>query len=144
MFFPVSGRITAFALTLAIELPIVVWLLRRAEPDPRRRVALVVFANFATHPAVWYVFSQWFLVGTVEYLVAAEGWAVAAEAVFYVVAVRGLGAGRALVVAVLANGASFVVGRIIDTVRPELFRTRAIRYVPRSTAGTVDPIRPGG
>ena len=122
MFFPVSGWFAAFVLTLAIELPIGAWLLRRAEPDLRRRVALVGFANLATHPAVWYVFSQLFLVGTVEYLVAAEGWAIAAEALFYVVAIRGLGAGRAIVVALVTNGASFAVGRIIDLVRPELFR----------------------
>jgi len=122
MFFPVSGWFAAFVLTVAIELPIAVWLLRRAEPDPRRRVALVVLANLATHPAVWYVFSQMFLVGTVDYLVAAEGWAIAAEAVFYVVSIRGLGGGRAIVVAAVANGASFAVGRIVDVLRPELFR----------------------
>ena len=122
MFFPVSVWFAAFVVTVAIELPIGAWLLRHAEPDLRRRVALVVLANLATHPAVWYVFSQLFLVGTVEYLAAAEGWAVAAEAVLYVVAIRGLGAGRAILVAVVANGASFAVGRIIDVIRPELFR----------------------
>jgi hypothetical protein len=122
MFFPVSGWFVAFVLTLAVELPVVAWLLRRDEPDLLRRVALVVFANLVTHPAVWYVFSQLFLVGTPEYLLAAESWAIAAEAAFYFVVVRGLPAGRAILVAIVANGASFAVGRIIDTVRPELFR----------------------
>jgi len=88
MFFPISGWFAAFVVTVAVELPIGAWLLRRAEPELPRRVALVVLANLVTHPAVWYVFSQLFLVGTVEYLVAAEGWAVAAEAVFYVVAIK--------------------------------------------------------
>ena len=122
MFFPVSGWFTAFVLTLAIELPIVAMLLRRAEPDVRRRIALAVFANLMTHPAVWYVFSQLFLIGTLEYALAAEGWAIAAEAVFYVVAIRGLSVSRAFAVAVLANGASFAVGRLLDGIRPELFR----------------------
>jgi len=122
MFFPVSGWFAAFLLTLVIELPIVAWLLRRGEPDLRRRVALAVFANLVTHPAVWYVFSQLFEVGTVEYTLAAEGWAVLGEALFYVVAIRGLGVNRAIGVAVLANGASFAVGRIVDAIRPELFR----------------------
>ena len=122
MFFPVSGWFVAFVLTVAIELPIVAWLLRDAEPDLRRRLALVIFANLVTHPAVWYVFSQVFLVGTVEYTVAAEGWAVAAEAAFYVVAIRGLSVGRAIVVAVVANGASFAIGRFVDGIRPDLFR----------------------
>jgi hypothetical protein len=122
MFFPVSGWFTAFVLTLAIELPIVAWLLRRAEPDLRRRLALAVFANLMTHPAVWYVFSQLFLIGTLVYALAAEGWAIAAEAVFYAVAIRGLGLRRAIVLAVFANGASFAVGRLIDGIRPDLFR----------------------
>jgi hypothetical protein len=122
MFFPISGWFAAFVLTLAIELPIVAWLLRHAEPDLRRRVALAVFANLVTHPAVWYVFSQLFVIDTLEYTLVAEGWAVVAEALFYVVAIRGLGIGRAIVVAVLANGASFAVGRIVDGIRPELFR----------------------
>ncbi len=122
MFFPVSGWFAAFVLTLAVEVPIVAWLLRRAEPVLWRRVALAVFANLVTHPAVWYVFSQLFVVGTVEYTLAAEAWAIAAEAVFYAVVIRGLGVPRAVVVAVVANGASFAVGRIIDGIRPELFR----------------------
>lgn len=122
MFFPVSGWFAAFVLTLAVEVPIVAWLLRRVEPVLWRRVALAVFANLVTHPAVWYVFSQLVVPGTVEYTLVAEGWAIAAEAAFYAVVVRGLGLSRAVVVAVVANGASFAVGRIIEAVRPELFR----------------------
>ena len=122
MFFPVSGWFVAFVLTVAIELPIAAWILRRAEPDLARRLALIVFANLVTHPAVWWVFSQLFLVGTLEYTLAAEAWAVGAEAVFYAVTIRNLGARRAIVVAVLANGASFAIGRVVGAISPELFR----------------------
>ena len=86
-----------------------------------RRVALVVFANLVTHPAVWYVFSQLFLIGTIEYVIAAEAWAIAAEAVFYVVAIRGLGAAQATTVAVVANVASFALGRLVAAVSPDVF-----------------------
>ncbi|HSL32191.1 MAG TPA: hypothetical protein VK871_01000 [Candidatus Limnocylindrales bacterium] len=122
MFFPVNGWFVAFVLTVAIEMPIAAWILRRAEPDLARRLALIVFANLVTHPAVWWVFSQLFLVGTLEYTLAAEAWAVGAEAVFYAVTIRNLGARRAIVVAVLANGASFAIGRVVGAISPELFR----------------------
>lgn len=122
MFFPVSGWFTAFVVTLLIEVPIAVWLLRDAEPNLSRCVALVVFANLVTHPAVWYVFSQLFLVGTIEYVLTAEAWAIAAEAVFYVVAVRNLGARQAALVAVAANVSSFAIGRLAEAAVPGLFR----------------------
>jgi hypothetical protein len=122
MYFPISGWFAAFVLTLTIEAPIVAILLRRAEPDRVRLGVLIVFANLATHPMVWYVFTQLFLVGTLEYVLAAEGWAIAAEAVFYAAAIRGLSARRAIGVAVAANAASFLVGRLIDQLWPELFR----------------------
>jgi hypothetical protein len=121
VFFPVSGWFAAFVLTLAVELPIAVLMLRRAEPELWRRVALVVFANLLTHPAVWYVFSQLFLIGTIEYVVAAEAWAIAVEAVFYVVAIRGLAAAPAVAVAVVANVVSFGVGRGVGALSPDLF-----------------------
>jgi hypothetical protein len=122
MFFPVSGWIAAFALTLAVELPIAVWLLRQAETNVARRIAIVVLANLATHPAVWYVFSQFFLVGTLEYTLAAEGWAFAIEAIFYFVAIRGVSSRRAVAVALVANGASFVAGRAVAGLMPGAFR----------------------
>ena len=74
-----------------------------------------------THPAVWFVFTQLFLVGTTEYVVAAESWAVAAEAAFYWAAVTGLTVRRAIAVALLANLASFVAGRLVTELWPELF-----------------------
>lgn len=113
MFFPVSEWFVAFVLTLAVEVPIASYLLRRVEPDRLRLVILLVVANLATHPIVWYVMTQLFLIGTWEYVLAAESWAVGAEAVFYAVAFRGLDLRRAIGVAVVANGASFIVGWIV-------------------------------
>ena len=113
MFFPVSDWFAAFVLTLAVEIPIVVALLRPVEPHIPRLVALVVYANLATHVAVWYVFTQLFEPGTPTYTVAAEAWAVVAEALFYRVAIRDLTSRRAAAVALVANAASFVVGRLI-------------------------------
>ena len=64
MFFSASGWLAAFLLTVAVEVPVAALLLRRAEPDRVRLVLLVVFANLATHPIVWFVVSQVALVGT--------------------------------------------------------------------------------
>jgi hypothetical protein len=122
MYFPISGWFAAFVLTLAVEVPIVVYLLRREEPNLIRLGILAVFATLATHPAVWYVFTQLFLVGTPDYALAAETWAIAVEAVFYGVAVRGLSARRAIGVSLAANMSSFVVGRLVGGLWPELFR----------------------
>lgn len=122
MYFPISGWFAAFVLTLAVEVPIVVYLMRRAEPNVVRLSILAVFANLATHPAVWYVFTQLFLVGTAGYTLAAETWAVAVEAVFYGVAVRGISARRAIGVSLAANLSSFAVGRLVGELWPELFR----------------------
>lgn len=122
MFFPVAGWFSAFVLTLFVELPIAVLLLRRVESDLRRAAVLVGFANLATHLAVWYVFTQLFLVGTPAYVLAAEGWAVIGETVVYVAAFRGLAWRWALITALITNGASFAVGRTVGQFLPELVR----------------------
>ena len=121
MFFPASDWFVAFVLTLAIEVPVAAYLLRRAEPDRLRLVVLIVFANLATHPIVWYVLTQPFLIGTWGYVLVAEAWAVAAEAVFYAVVFRGLAARRAVAVAVVANAASFLVGWVVGELWPGVF-----------------------
>jgi hypothetical protein len=113
MFFPASGWFAAFVLTLAVEVPIAGYLLRRVEPDRLRLAILLVFANLATHPIVWFVITQLFLIGTWEYVLVAESWAVVVEAVFYAVAFRDLDPRRAIGVAVVANGASFIAGWIV-------------------------------
>jgi hypothetical protein len=121
MYFPVSDWFAAFLLTVAVEAPIVVALLRRAEPDVLRLGVLIVFANLATHLVVWYVLTQLLVAGTLGYTLVAETWATAAEAVFYKVAIRGLSVQRAVGVAVAANAASWLAGRLIGVVWPDLF-----------------------
>jgi hypothetical protein len=122
MFFPVSDWFAAFVLTLAVEVPVVALILRRAEPHFLRLGIFIVFANLATHLAVWYVITQLLLVGTLPYTLVAETWATAAEAVFYGAAIRGLSARRAIAAAVVANAASFLAGRLIGGPMMELFR----------------------
>ena len=122
MFFPAGDWFRAFLLTVVVEVPVATYLLRRADPQLWRTAALVFFANLASHPLVWYVWTQVFLVGTTPFVVAAEAWAVAIEAVFYFVAFRGIGVGRAVVVSVVANAASFVIGRLVMQVLPEVLR----------------------
>lgn len=121
MYFPISGWFAAFVVTLAIELPIAVVLLRRWERDLVRLGIIVVFANLATHPIVWYVATQIFLVGTPEYTLTAEAWAILAETAIYWAAIRGLPVRRAFVVAVVANITSWLVGRLIVGLWPDLF-----------------------
>ena len=121
MFFPVEHWFRAFLLTLAVEAPIAAYLLRRAEPDRVRLVLLAAFASLATHPIVWYVWTQPFLVGTPEYLVVAESWAVGVEAVFYWAAFRRAGPFRAIIVSLVANAASFLAGIVVGTIWPGVF-----------------------
>jgi hypothetical protein len=121
VFFPVDIWFRAFVITLAVEMPIAAVLLRRYEPAWPRLLILILFANLASHPAVWFIFTQLFLIGTPEYVVAAETWAVGAEALFYWAALRGLSARRAITVSLVANVASFLVGRVLVAVWPDLF-----------------------
>lgn len=121
MYFPISRWFVAFVITLVVEAPVVVALVRRTEPDLLRLGIVVVFANLVTHLAVWYVITQLLLVGTWQYLLVAETWAVLAETIIYWAAVRGLALSRALAVAVVANVASFTVGRVLFELWPQAF-----------------------
>jgi hypothetical protein len=122
MYFPISEWFAAFVITLAVEAPLVALLVRRVESDLVRLGILIVFANLATHLAVWYVFTQLFLIGTPAYTLIAESWAIAAEAVFYWAAIRNLSVRRAITVSLVANVSSFVVGRLTVALWPDLFR----------------------
>jgi hypothetical protein len=122
VFFPAGDWFRAFVLTVVVEIPVATYLLRRAEPQLWRTAALVFFANLASHPLVWYVWTQVFLVGSLPYVLAAEAWAVIVEAAFYFVAFRGIGIGRATLVSVVANLASFAVGRLVIQFWPEVLR----------------------
>jgi hypothetical protein len=120
MFFPIAEWFPAFALTILIETPVVFVLARRAEPVIPRLLILILAINLATHLAVWYVITQLFLVGTTTFVIAAEGWAIAAEALFYLAAIGGLGPRRSVLIAVTANAASFLAGRLVGAVQPGL------------------------
>ncbi|OGO57220.1 MAG: hypothetical protein A2V85_06970 [Chloroflexi bacterium RBG_16_72_14] len=122
MFFPIEEWFPAFVLTLLVEGPIVLAGFRGATVSLPRLALLLVFANLATHQAVWFVFTQLFLVGTMAYTVAAETWAVAAEAVFYWAISPGVSTRRVFAVAVSANAASFVLGHVAATLWPDLLR----------------------
>lgn len=126
LFIPVTDWLPAFLLTLVVETPLVVVLLRRLEPHLGRLAVLIITVNLATHLAVWYVFTQRLLPGTVAYVVVAEGWAIGVEALFYWAAVHGLSARRAIAVAAVANAASFLVGRAVAALAPDLLGWRAI------------------
>jgi hypothetical protein len=120
MFFPISEWFGSFVLTLAVEAPIVWFAFRNAEIGLPRLAVLFFFANLATHLAVWYVWTQLFEISTLQYVVASEAWAVAAEALFYGAAVRGISAARATVVAVAANLTSAAVGVVMTTPWPDV------------------------
>jgi hypothetical protein len=120
MFFPISEWFPAFVLTLVVEAPVAFVLLRRVEPSLARLGVLVATVNLATHLAVWFVFSQLFVVRSIAYVAVAEGWAIAAETVFYAAVIGGLGIRRAALVAVAANAASFLAGRLLGAFWPDL------------------------
>jgi len=118
VYIPVDVWFRAFLLTLAIEAPIVALLLRRWELGWPRLLALIFFANLASHPAIWFVFTQLLVIGTPGYLAVAEAWAIGCEALFYWAAFRGLPVRRAIVVSLAANAASFAVGLLVTAVWP--------------------------
>lgn len=101
-----------FGLTLAIELPIVFPLLRKADRHWTRRLTAAVAANLLTHPLVWFFFPQ-IPLGSSQTLAISELWAFGAEACFYGYFVANLGWQRATVASALANATSFGIGWII-------------------------------
>jgi hypothetical protein len=96
--------LAAFALTVAIEVPIASVLLR----GPRgRRVVLALVAQCASHPAVWFIFPEL----PVRYrvmLILAESWAVLSESAIYALLGDGVSWRRAFGVSLLANTASYL------------------------------------
>lgn len=99
--------IAAFLLTQAVEGPIYYRAARGRRP--LYRVIIAFTPSLLTHPVVWFVIPDLMVESSYEvYFLTAEGFAVAAEAVFlWTVRVR-----PALAWAVLANAASVVVGLI--------------------------------
>jgi hypothetical protein len=102
----------AFLLTVLVETPIAAALFRPVEPRRSRRVALILFANLASHPAVWFIFPTLGL-GYHPALVIAEAWAVLVEAAFYRLVFEKSDAVEALGISALANGASLGIGLLV-------------------------------
>jgi hypothetical protein len=101
-----------FALTLAVEALVATPLLGRAESRMARRLAAVLLVNLATHPLVWFLIPGLAARHTIR-VVLSEAWAFGAEWAGYLVVWPALGARRAAVISLLANGASFAAGVIL-------------------------------
>lgn len=101
--------LVAFALTVAIEVPLATALLRGPY---RRRVTLAVVAQCASHPAVWFIFPELPLRYPIM-LVVAESWAVLSEAAIYALLGDGVSPRRALGVSLLANAASYLASLLL-------------------------------
>ena len=102
----------ALALTLAIETPIVALALARwYRVRPARGAALALIGSVLTHPIVWFVLPAPLIpaVGSLGYLLAAEGFAWLAEAAVFWLATRRDPFGL-LLVSLMANTSSFMVG----------------------------------
>lgn len=109
---PVMLWFRAFSLTVLVEAPIAAALLKPAEPRLHRRAALVLFANLASHPAVWFIFPELGL-SYAPTLVLAEAWAVLSEALLYRLVFEETGAVEAFGISALANGASLGIGLLL-------------------------------
>jgi hypothetical protein len=106
-----GGWVRAFLLTLLVE-EVVVLAMTRGDAEPRgRRAALVLFANLATHPSVWFFFPL-ALRDDSSRLIASEAWAVLLEAAFYWLTMK-MTESRALAVSAIANGASLGIGLLV-------------------------------
>lgn len=101
-----------FALTVLLELPLVLWLTAEAEPSRARRAIIILGAQLATHPLVFFFFPALPL-ASFQRLALSEIFACLCEAGLYAAAFRGLSLRRALGVAFLANGFSFGAGLLI-------------------------------
>lgn len=110
--------VVAFAITITVEASLAIPLLAPSGLGRPRRAAIVVLANLATHPLVWFAFPQLGLLAN-ERLAVSEAFAVAVEAAVYalfwstaagsnvagkVVVLRSLGTSA------IANSASFAAG----------------------------------
>jgi hypothetical protein len=105
----------AFILTLIIECPVVALVIRPILIPDRirwRQVALILFANLATHPAVWFIFPDlpldpWLSLGL------SEGFAFGMEAFFYTLVFSGVSWKRATFASLAANSLSFGAGILL-------------------------------
>jgi hypothetical protein len=109
--FWVANWLRAFGLTLLIELAIALPLLARVEPRLWRRMAVVIVANLATHPLVWFLFPG-LAIGAGARLALSEAWALLAELAIYRIVWSALPIRRAALVSLAANAASLIAGLV--------------------------------
>ncbi len=104
--------IRAFSLTLAVEEPIAVPLLRPVERSTIRRVTGVLLANLATHPLVWFFFPHlgW---AWQNATFAAEVWAFGFEIIAYRCIFARATWVRCALLSIAANGGSFLLGLVV-------------------------------
>jgi hypothetical protein len=114
----VSAWWQAFVVTVAVEALIVLALTRDAKVALPKRFALIVFAQLATHPLVWFVFPRLAGLRGSTALMLSEAWAWLAEAAFYALTLPGMRPARAVGVSAVANGASVLAGVLIRAVWP--------------------------
>ena len=101
--------LVAFALTIAIEAPVVWLLVGSTEPRAMRKIGAIFYANLATHPAVWFIFpllpvSRWMSVTLSEIS------AFVLEAGLYAMLFDKISLRQAALVSLLANGLSLSAG----------------------------------
>jgi hypothetical protein len=102
--------LVALCLTLIVEVPLVLLILRRL---PWRRVLVVALAaNLATHLAIHFVLPRAHL-GPVAFELTAEVLALAVEATVYAVALRPPSVWLAMAASAAANGASYLLGLLV-------------------------------
>ncbi|MCA9668751.1 MAG: hypothetical protein KC503_24325 [Myxococcales bacterium] len=114
---PLSKWLVAFALTLAIELPLYWLLLRRALGDARA-LGVGVGVNLATHPALWYLMPRFLPYGL--WLAVSETLVFVLEGLLVAFALRSrtpLGTAaattRGLGIALLVNAISTALGLLL-------------------------------
>ena len=107
-----SGWLSAFRLTLLVEVPAVVLLARRFEPRRERRFLFALLANALSHPAVWFVFPALGL-GWASTTALSELWACLLEAAVYRAGFARAGWRAALAVSLAANLLSFGLGLVL-------------------------------
>jgi hypothetical protein len=100
-------------LTVVIEVPLVVLLTREIPRPAAHRALLAVFAQFVTHPLVWFVFPRIAGITGTTALTLSEIWAWLGESLFYAVALPPLRPLRAVGIAGVANALSLGVGLLL-------------------------------
>jgi hypothetical protein len=112
----VIAWLTAYVFTVAFEMPIVAYCMRRAFPDGRALVALTLAASLITHPVLWFATEQ---TGAMDlHLAVTELLIALVEAALFFGSWRWCGEGtpsatRCIGAAVLANAFSVGLGHLL-------------------------------